>query len=278
MSQILVSTVSALTTGKKVTITLDTGWKYLALHLKRTGFTAAQATDYVLKINGKPVQSLDSLQVLEDINTHYNRPQVAGFTSIFFNRPELADSEDRDINGLGTADVRTVQIEFTLATGLVGLDMEVVAEVAANENLGFITHLETADVDLPAVGKNVISKMPVGNGNVFAYFMAKPTDDITDIVFIRVVDGVKNNIIESTKEFLVLGQKQAPMKPRVPVVADYAAVDFTLRGVPEDALQTDYLNIPGKGLKKVERVSAHITAGSAETLSVITESVGVFNG
>lgn len=277
-NQIVVSTFNALNPGKKVTIDLDVGYKYLALHLKRINFTAAQALNYKLKINGKQVQSLDSLQILEDMNTHYNRPQIAGFTTIYFARPELSDSEDRDATGLGTRDIRTAQVEFTLDPLVITPDMTVVADTTSNEFLGWITHIESSDIDLPNVGKNVISKMPVGNGNVWAYFMKKPTQDMTDAVLLRTVDGVKANVIESTKEFLEVEQKQAAMRPRVPVSASYTVFDFTTKGIPEDALQTDTLDIPGKGLVSVDRISAHLTVATAETMSVITESVGAFNG
>ena len=279
MAQIKVTGISPVVTGKKVTIDLDVGWKYLALHIKRTAFTAAQATAYQLKINGKPRQQLDSLQDLENINTHYNRPQVAGYTTIYFNRPELADSEDRDLSGLGTADVQSVQVEFVLASGLVNPDVEVVADVTTNENIGWITKLEVADIALTKVGKNVISKMPVGDGNVFNYFIKKATDNITDILLARVVNGQKTTVIDSSKEFLELGQKQAPMKPRVPVTATVTSLDFTVSGIPEDALQTEYLEIPGSEvLTPVERVTCDITIGTAETVTVITESVGQFAG
>lgn len=277
-NQIVVSTFTKLNAGKKVTIDLDLGWKYLAVHIKRTNFTAAQALNYKLKINGKVRQELESLQVMEDMNTHYNRPQVAGFTTLFFSRPELADSEDRDATGLGTRDIRTLQIEFVLDAAVVSPDMAVVADVTSNELLGWINHIESADIDILKVGKNVISKMPVGNGNVFSYFLGKATQDITDIVLKRTVDGDKNNVLESTKEFLEVEQKQAAMRPRVPVTATYTVVDFTTKGIPEDALQTDTLDIPGKGLLKIDRVAMDITVGTIEPLTVITESVGPFNG
>lgn len=278
--QIKVPNISPLVVGKKVTVDLDVGWKYLVLHLKRTGFTAVQALSYNLKINGKIVQSLDSLQDMEDVNTHYNRPQVAGVTSLFFKRPELADSEDRDLTGLGTRDIQSAQIEFVLDAAIAGaVDLDVVAEVTTNENIGWITHYENSDIDLSKVGLNVVSKMPVGNGNVFAYFMAKTTNDITDIDLTRVVNGVKNNVIESTKEFLEIEQVQAPMRPRVPVTATKTVLDFTVSGVPEDALQTESILLPGESaLSFVERIGMNITVGSAETLSVITESVGPYRG
>lgn len=277
--QIAVSDISALIAGKKVTINLDIGWKYLAVHIKRTNFTEAQAKNYRLKINGKIVQALASFDSINDINTHYNRPQVAGFTTIFFNRPELADSEDRDLTGIGTRDIRSCQIEFELDGAVVNPDMQVVADVTTNENLGWIIHYESSDIDLPKVGKNVISKMPVGNGNVNSYFLGKPTDDITDIVLNRTVNGVRNNVIESTKEFLEVEQKQAPMRPRVPVTADWTVLDFTTKGIPEEALQTISVQLPGDSeLSHVERIGLDITVGTAETLTVITESAGTFQG
>lgn len=277
--QIAVSTISDVLTGKKVTIDLDIGWKYLVVHIKRTNFTAAQAQHYAFKINGKIVQSLESLQNIEDINTHYNRPQVAGFTSIYYVRPELADSEDRDATGIGTADVKTCQIEFVLDGGLVDPDVEVKAEVTTNENLGWILHYETSDLPLSKVGKNVVSKMPVGNGNVNAYFIGKATNDITDMVLIRTVNGAKNNVVESSKEFLELEQVQAPMRPRVPVTADWTVLDFTVKGIPEEALQTTSIQLPGESvLSHVERIGLDITVGTAETLTVITESAGEFTG
>ena len=277
--QIAVSDISQLLPGKKVTIGLDIGWKYLVLHVKRTNFTAAQALNYRLKINGKIVQALASFAAIEDINTHYNRPQIAGFTTIFFARPELADSEDRDLTGIGTRDIRTCQVEFELDAAVVAPDMEVKAEVTTNENLGYIVQYESADIDLPKIGKNVISKMPVGNGNVNAYFLGKATNDITEIVQTRVVNGVKNNVIESTKEFLEVEQKQAPMRPRVPVTATWTVLDYTTKGIPDEALQTTSVQMPGKSeLSPVERISLDITVGSAEVMTVVTESAGTFQG
>lgn len=277
--QIKVNGLSPIVIGKKVTIPLDIGYKYLAVHIKYSGFTALQATNYALKINGKIRQDLSSLKVMENINTHYGRPQVAGVTTIFFNRPELSDSEDRDLSGLGTADIQSAQIEFVIDAAAVGpAAVEVVADVTANENIGWITHFESSDIDLSKVGKNVVSKMPIGNGNVFAYFMEKATNDITDIVLTRVVNGAKNNILESTKEFLEVGQVQAPMKPRVPVTATVTVLDFTTSGIPEDALQSEYLRDAEGEVIPVERIGMDITAGSAEVLTVITESVGAFRG
>jgi len=277
-NQIKVTGLSPIVTGKKVTIDLDMGWKYLKVHVKRTNFTAAQATNYALKINGKIRQSLPSLADMEAINTHYGRPQVAGYTTIFFNRPELSDSEVRDLSGLGTRDIQTAQIEFILATGLTDPDVEVVAEVVTNEDIGWITMFENSDIALTKIGANVISKMPEGSGDVLSYIMQKATDDITDLNLIRVVDGNKTSVIESSKEFLELEQKQAPMKPRAPVTATQTVLDFTTSGVPTDALKTDYIETPEGDLVPVERIGLNITIGSAETLTVITESIGKFTG
>lgn len=275
--QIEVTDISPIVKGKKVTINLDIGWKYNVIHIKRN-FDAAEATNYALKINGKIRQELSSFADMEGVNTHYGRPQIAGVTTIFLNRPELSDSEDRNLTGLGTADVRSVQIEYVQAAGTVVLvpDIEVVAEVSTNENIGWITKFENSNIDLSKVGKNVVSKMPIGDGNVFSYFMQKPTNDITSIKLYRVVNGAKTTIIESTKEFLEVQQKQAPMKPRVPVSATQTALDFTTDGIPEEALQTEYVDIPDSGLTAVERIGLDITVGTAETLTVITESVGQF--
>lgn len=277
-TQIKVSDISPIVKGKKVTINLDIGWKYNVVHIKRN-FDAVEGTNYALKINGKVRQELPSLQDIENINTHYNRPQVAGYTSIFFNRPELADSEDRNLSGLGTADVRSVQIEYIQAAGTVVAvpDIEVVAEVSTNENIGWITKLESSDIPLTKVGINAVNKLPVGDGNVFNYFLKKPTMDMTDIQLIRVVNGAKTTIIESTKAFLELQQKQAPMRPRVPVTASVTSLDFTTDGIPEEALRTNYVQLPGQsGLTPVERIGLNITVGTAETMTVITESVGQF--
>lgn len=276
-NQIDVSGISQIVAGKKVTIDLDVGWKYLKVHIKRTNVTAAQALNYRLKINGKIRQELPAFTDIENINTHYGRPQTAGITTIYFNRPELADSEDRDLSGLGTADIRSLQIEFELDGAVVNPDIEVKADVTTNENIGWITKLETADIDLSKVGDNVVSKMPIGDGNVFNYFLKKPTNDMTGVQLFRVVNGAKTFIIDSTKEFLEVDQKQAPMTPRAPVTATQTALDFVVSGIPEDALQTEYLQIPGSdGQVPVERIGAVLTVATAETVTCITESVGQF--
>ena len=274
--QIDVSTISQIVAGKKATINLDVGWKYLVVHVKRTNFTAAQATAVQVKANGKPFQQFNSLQDVEDINTHFNRPQIAGITSFFFARPELADSEDREITGIGTADLKTLQIEFVIDAAAVNPDVEVKAEVDNNEPMGYITQIETSDIDLAKVGKNVVSKMPIGNGNVFAYFLKKPTDDFTDIKLDRIAGGVRETLIDSTQEFLEVAQKQAAEKPRVPPTG-MTAIDFVLSGVPEDAMQADSILLPGDTEETVvDRISADLTVATAEVVTVITDSVGPF--
>lgn len=278
-NQIKVTDLSPIVSGKKVTINLDVGWKYLKLHIKRTNATALQCLSYALKVNGKIRQEMPSLADMEAINTHYGRPQTAGITTIFLARRELADSETRDLTGLGTRDVKSVQIEFILDAATVAPDIEVVADVTANENIGWITKFESSDISLTKIGKNVVSKMPVGDGNVFAYFIQKATNDITDLNLVRVVNGAKTSVVESTKEFLEVDQKQAAMNPRVPVTATQTVLDFTVSGVSEDALQTEYVQRPGEDvLSAVERIGLNITVGSAETVTVITESVGEFRG
>lgn len=280
MSQIKVSGISQVIKGKKVTIDLDVGFKYLKLHIDRTAFTALEAVNYKLKINGKVRQELGSLKDIENINTHYSRPQTADVTTIYFNRPELADSEDRNQAGLGTRDIKSLQVEFDLLGTIAGTpEIEVVADVTTNENIGWITKYEIADVDLAKVGKNVVSKMPVGDGNVFNYFITKATNDITDINLYRVVDGQKTSIIDSTKAFLEVDQKQAPMRPRVPVTATITSLDFVVEGIPEHALQTNYVQLPNTDfLTAVERIGMDITVGTAEVVTLVTESVGQFRG
>ena len=286
---IKVSSVSPLVAGKKVTIDLDIGHEYLKIQLKRTNFTAVQATGFALKANGKIIQQLDNLQQMEDINTHYNLPQIAGVTTLYLTSPHMADSEDRDLNGLGTADARSLSIEFYLDGAVVAPDLEVEAIVQANRPMGWVRFLEVNDISLDKVGKNVISKMPTGSGNVNNYFLGKATQDITDVTLTRVVGGSKQTVLESTKEFLEINQAQAPMRPRVPVTASYTSLDFILSGVPQDALKTKrlWLNHEGnrhkdiKGTpedrkyhKNIERIGMDITVATAEVLTVITESVG----
>lgn len=278
--QIKVTTYNALVVGKKVTIDLDLGYKYLAVQIKRTNFTAAQATNYALKVNGKIVQSPGALSVMEDLNTHYNRPQTAGVTTLFFNRPELVNFLDRDFTGIGTQDIKTLQIEFILdaSIGAAVPAIDVVAEVVQNEPIGHVTFLETSDIAMLAIGKNVIPRMPEGKGSVLNYFMGKTTMDITDLVMTRVVNGSKATIIDSSKEFLEIEQAQAAMRPRVPVTASYTAIDFFTDGLLTSALRTDAVDLPGIGLSPVERVGLDVTVGSVEPITCITESVGEFTG
>ena len=276
--QLEVTNFTPLVVGKRVVISLDIGWKYLMLHMK-THMTAAQMLDPVLKINGKPVHSgLESFQFHEDKNTHYNLPQVAGIRTLCFIRPELADPYHRDNTGLGTIGLDTVQFEFTIKSDVVSPVLSVLADVTVNEPLGMINLFESANINLTGTGKNPINKMPAGSGEVCNYWISKATMDITDLELIRVIDGSFSTVLKSTKEFLELKQKQAPMKPRVPVTGSYTCLDFLTSGMAGDVLQTKFVDVPGKGRMPIERTGLDITVATNEPLTVITESVGTFNG
>ena len=276
MSQLKVTDINPLVAGKKVVINLDMGYKYLKLQLKRS-FTAAQCLNPVFKKNGKPFASgWASLADLEDINTHFSRPQTAGYTTIYLERPELTDTEDRQATGWGTEDVRTLSVEFTLDAAVVAPTLEVEASVAPNEPFGLVTMYEVADINLPAVGKNVVNKLPIGNGSVTAYFFKKTTHDITDLVLSRTINGAKTRAIESSKEFLELEQTQCAMRPRVPVTATVTVLDFILGGKLGTAFQTANLVMDGQQVP-VERVALDVTVATAEVMTVVTESIGFFN-
>lgn len=273
--KIQISTHTIPTAGKKMTIELPIGHKYGCISIHHPNITAAQGTSIEVKINGKPFQQFEDLQQIQDMNTHYNRPQQADWTDIWFERPELADSEDRLICGIGTADIRTLSIDMVVAAGAVNPEtgFEVHAQVYANELLGLVTSIVSEGVPVTAAGSKVVPKMPQA-ANIAAYWIKKATQNITNVRLQRDAGGVVNDVIDSTKEYLENMQK-AQSKPRVPVTAKYTVIDFIERGLLEDSLQGQLLQ-GASGAMPVNAIKGTFELGTAEDLTIITESIGEF--
>ncbi|MCW8917478.1 MAG: major capsid protein P2 [Gammaproteobacteria bacterium] len=222
---------SPVAAGVTVTLGCPTTRTYEKIILKYGGtFTRAQMKNIRVEVNGKPMMEFKDGDELDAINDYYGRADVAGYLTIYFNRPEMDYKPGmQKLCGLGTADVDTLQLRIDVDAGATNPTLEAHAVTSDPTPMGAITKVKAFPASFATSGEQAIDNLPRGP-RIIALHLFK-----SDVEAVSVeVNGRK--IAEGIKALHEQVQKEAG---RVPQTASATHVDFCLDGNLAEALVTD---------------------------------------
>lgn len=259
-----ITDISPVYAGGTVTITCPLGKTYHQLQLLRENLTRAQVTNIQVILGTKVVQEFADLDELAAINAFHNRPQAAGYDTIWFDRPELEEA-DRAVTAIGTLDVSNFQVKCKIAAAAVNPGLTVRADRSIGTPLGAFVKIKRSDYPITSTGEVDITKMP-RIGRVIAEHYYKATDDMSAIRVIR--DDTDQ--LEATTADLEEYQKQYGKVPQ----ANYVHNDYCIKGDLMQALEVDRYSDG----RQVQEYAAKATVATAETITLITEHLDSLSG
>ena len=201
----------------------------IVLEFTGTAVTRAMLKDIKVKANGETIQKFKDGDQLDQYNDYYNRSDVAGFLTLWAQRPEMVELSDQRITGWGTQDLTNLVTEIDIAgTAPADFDLKAHAVLSEPQPLGLFTRVKTVNFNSSVAGQVDVDKIQVGP-RIMAIHAFKA--DVSDLEIF--LDEVK--IYDASKAVGEVVQKNFG---RVPQTAVATHADFTLEGDIAQALVT----------------------------------------
>jgi len=212
--------LSNVVAGSKASLLVPLGYTYDVIKLEYAGVTLAQIQDIEVRIGSKPFQKFKDGDQLNDINKYYGRNVEAGVLTFWFIRPEFDNVDTRRMTAIGTADIRSFDIQFKINEGA---DAPVISAYAVRSNntpLGMITKIKDFPTSSATSGVQEIDNFP-RQGRIAAIHSFKADITKTEVM-------VNSNPFNEFGKTIASGLQKD--HKRVPNDAKHTTVDFTLEG------------------------------------------------
>lgn len=221
-----------------------------------------------VRIDGTPVHEYKDLTRLIDFNGYYNRgTETVALWSIYFNRLEMEGLIYKRLPGLGTLDVRTLDVQIHLNAGFPA-DGQIVAYADTHEGepLGVFIKVREFAYASAVSGDVEVDKIPRGPRIVAAHFFKSDIDRVK--LKASTANSPNREYIDATKAALEHGQKRARPVARVPITAKATHVDHCLEGDMAQSLVT-------AGFTDMRY---RLTLGTAGAVDIVVEYLDMFDG
>lgn len=255
-----------VTAGGTATLNMPLGMTYETLTLAYTGLTRAQMKDIRLLIDGKPVLEFRDGEQLAALNKYYDRYDEAGFLTIWFIRPEMANLEQQRITGLGTGAngvgvIQTLQLEFDIDAAATSPTVEARAVQSSPKPLGVMTKVKQFVLSSATAGQFEIDNIPKGPRLAAVHFH-KTADDISRVE----VEQNSRKIFEGDTPLVRFLQKSMKRVPQT----GYLSVDWMQEGDIRQSVDTDP--------KKIQDQRFRLTLGTAGVINIMVEYIDGYQG
>ena len=171
-----------------IEIPLGMTYDFIQLILGGTTFTPQMMTNIKVKLNGKTFREYKDLSELDAENSYWNRgPEAAGVHTLWFERPELTNRDERRRYVFGTQNnpdggvvVSTFTIEGHVTTGAVNPSLRVKAMQSAPRFPGLVTAIRNFSCGTTVSGTFEIADLPkpIGARIMAAHFVSATADNI----------------------------------------------------------------------------------------------------
>lgn len=255
-------TITNVAANSHCVLLLPPGLTYDQIQFAVTNVTAAQMTNFKLRIGTNTIIDVSSFQVLEDQNTFYKRNTQSGFLTLWFYRPEFAE-DARALTSLGTADLagQPITIEFDLGV-VTSPAIKAYAVQRPPSVSGLLTKIKEFTYTFSSAGKMNIADIPKA-ARINAIHLQK--SDITD-VDLQVNAG--NGAVSVFAGSKALTETLYKQHNRTPVTASYTHLDLNLLGDISGPMPTQNL----------ADMRIFPTIGTSGTVKVIVEYMDGLGG
>lgn len=262
-------TVKNVAAGSRFTAEIPVGRtiERLIFQLGGTTFDATLLNLVRVLVNGKVIVELSGAEILA-LNDHYNRGDIDGnLFSLWFTRPEMNDSQQRAIAGLGTADVQTLTVEGDIAAGAVAPTVTLYSEESGARNLGAFVYIRRFPRSFAAGGFQEIDTLPRNGAAYLAMHVAHDGTALTATSNIELsVNGNKIwDMPVAVGNAAITGNSSGRLRH---TITNYAHLDFNESGDLWDALNS--------APTAVKDMRLRMNLAAAGSLTVITEALHDF--
>lgn len=153
--------VNNVAPGNTATIRLPIGPTYEKL-IMETNIAPDLLRYLEVIVNGKTVQTYQSVAELNALNRYYGREDQPGFATLYFIRPELAELAMSRITAFGTADVSSLEIRVDISPEAENPKLAMHAVTSPAQPLGLITKVKAFPVSSAVAGEIEIDNIPRG--------------------------------------------------------------------------------------------------------------------
>lgn len=245
--------INNVSAGSTAVLNLVIGPTYDSIVMTYSGVTQAQIKNIKLKANGKDFQTFKDAAELQNINKYWGRPDdAAGFLTFWFVRPEMALLSDQRLTALGTADLKTLSIEFDIDASATAPVISASAVMSESQPFGVCTKVKAYTSATAVAGLKEIDNIPLGGARIIGIHNFKADISHSEV---RVNDSVAFDVDKTLAENI---QKKANT-PRVPLTASCSHIDWILEGDPSQAMVT-------QGVQDFRLLLTCDTAGSIRTV------------
>lgn len=255
--------LSNVSAGSTATLDIPVGRTIDRIAFAYSGITLPQMKNLKVMVNGKTIQEYPNGEYLQKINAYYGLTDTAGFLTINFVRPEMANIPQRRLTGLGTVDIDSFQVSFDIDSAATAPVISATAIQSEPTNIGSILKIKRFPMASSVSGLLEIDKIVKGNAiraihivDIDAAADTKPTSLEVEM------DSVK--VFEASATLAAEMQKQHGRTPQ----SDIYHCDFTLEGDFGQALLT----------QKAQDFRIRPTLANAGAIDVVVEYLDGLNG
>lgn len=263
--------MSNVTAGSTAVLDCPTGLTYDKIVLDYSGVTLAEMTNIELRLNGKTIMGWKTGTLLDMMNTYYGFEDSAGFLTLHFVRPWMANLQQRRSTAIGTSDVDTMTLHMDIAGTAANPVIKGYAHQSGPTKLGSIVKVRSFPKTFATSGRVEIDSIP-RSARIVAVHLFK-----SDISNVEVeMDSVK--IIDTSKTLASELCKKATPVARVPQDAAATHVDFCMDGDNRHVLIPcgDSQAVPP--LAPAQDLRLRLDLGSAGSVDTIVEYLDGFHG
>ena len=254
-------TIQNVAAGQHCVLSCPIGPTYDFIQFKVTNVTAADLKNFKIMAGGRTVSNVSSFQIIEDLNTFYERDTQSGWLTLWFYRPEEQE-EQRAFTSFGTVGIQSLTIEWDLDGGVTSPAIEAWAMTREPQPTNAITKIREYPVTFATSGFQQIDNIPRGPA-IRAIHLKKA--DVSQVEFEINTGAGPFKLIEGPKALLETAQKQ---HDRTPVTASYTHLDFNLTGRPSGYLLT----------KSLVDMRVKPTIDTSGALTAVVEYIDVLGG
>lgn len=221
--------LSNVAAGSTSVLNLPLGRTYENIKLVYAGVTLAQLKNIQLKANGKVFQRFADGNEIDLINKYYGRPAADGILTMWFVQPEMKTARDERITALGTADLKTLTLEFDIDAGAANPVITAHAIQSEAAPFGLCTKVLRFPVNSAVTGVQEIDNLPTAGARIKAIHLLKSDVSAVELE----INGFL--AYEASKALSEQNQKDYA---RVPQTASATHLDFVLEGDMAQAVVT----------------------------------------
>lgn len=255
--------IANVVAGSTATLNIPVGRTIDSLTLAYAGAGLAEMENIKVIVDGKTIQEYPDGTFIEKMNKYYGLADDAGYLTLHFVRPEMANILQRRFTGLGTANIQSLQVSFDIDAAATNPVVSATAIQSEPSSLGSILKVKRFPMGNTPQGLSEMDKIVKGPTiRAIHIFDVDGAADTKPTSLEVEMDSVK--VFEATAAIAEQLQKKHGRTPQTGIYH----CEFTQEGDFGQALVT----------AKAQDLRIRPTLGAAGAIDVMVEYIDNFQG